>query len=45
MQPDAAAKTAVVSLTYTRTDGTTSTETHPYTFIKGSGGYLIQTDR
>jgi eukaryotic-like serine/threonine-protein kinase len=45
VQADAVAKTAVVHLTYTDINGRTTIETHPYTFLKSGGGYLIQTDR
>jgi eukaryotic-like serine/threonine-protein kinase len=41
---DAAANQAVVNLTFTRGDGTTSTETHQLTFITGGRGYLIESD-
>ena len=39
------AKSAVVSLTFTRKDGTTSTETHRLTFATDAGGYLIESDQ
>ena len=45
VQADAVANTAVVSLTFTRTDGSMTTETHSFTFLRNGAGYLIQTDR
>ena len=42
---NASANTAVVSLTYTRDDGTTSTETREFTFVTQDGDYLIDSDR
>jgi hypothetical protein len=44
-QANASAKTAVVNLTFTRNDGTTSTETHQFTFVTDGTGYLIESDR
>jgi serine/threonine protein kinase len=37
--------TAVVNLTYTRNDGTTSTENKQFTFVPKGDGYLIDTER
>jgi len=45
VQANAAASTAVVNLTFTRTNGTRTTETHNFTFLRNGAGYLIQTDR
>ena len=45
VQADAAANRAVVSLTFTKTNGSTTTETHNFTFLRNGAGYLIQTDR
>jgi eukaryotic-like serine/threonine-protein kinase len=42
---NASSRTAVVNLTFTRTDGTTSTENHQFTFVTDGGGYLIQSDQ
>jgi eukaryotic-like serine/threonine-protein kinase len=42
---DAEGKEADVTLTYTREDGTTSTEKHRLTFKTKDGGYLIDSDR
>ena len=42
---DPAALTAVVNLTFTRKDGTRSTENHRFTFIRAGAGYLIQSDK
>ena len=42
---DAKGKEADVTLTYTRKDGTTSTEKHRLTFKTEHGGYLIDSDR
>ena len=42
---DAKGKEADVTLTYTREDGTTSTEKHRLTFTTKDGGYLIDSDR
>jgi len=42
---NASAKSAVVNLTFTRKDGTTSTETHRLTFATEAGGYLIESDQ
>ena len=36
---------AVVSLTFTRTDGSRSTETHQFTFVTDGRDYLIDSDR
>jgi hypothetical protein len=44
-QADASASKAVVSLTFTRNTGGTSTETHSFTFLRSGGGYLIESDR
>jgi eukaryotic-like serine/threonine-protein kinase len=41
----ASAKKAVVNLTYTRDDGTTSTETHQFTFVTHGGAYLIESEQ
>jgi len=45
VQANAAAMTAVVSLTYTKSHGGTSNETHNFTFVRNGTGYLIQSDR
>jgi hypothetical protein len=45
VQANASARTAVVSLTYTRSDGSTSNETHNFTFVRNGTRYLIQSDR
>jgi hypothetical protein len=45
VQANAAANTAVVNLTFTSTNGRTSTETHNFTFLRSGAGYLIQSDR
>jgi len=45
IRPDASGTGAVVTLTFTRDDGTTSTETHRFTFVKDGAGYLIESDR
>jgi len=42
---NASTKSAVVNLTFTRTDGTTSTETHRLSFEAGARGYLIGSDQ
>jgi len=42
---DVSGKRAVVSLTFTRSDGRTSTENHQFTFITDGGGYLIASDK
>jgi eukaryotic-like serine/threonine-protein kinase len=42
VQANAAAKTAVVTLTYNMMDGSRSTETNAYTFVKNGAGYRIQ---
>jgi serine/threonine protein kinase len=44
-QPDAADNSAVVNLTFTRRDGTRSTENHQFTFVNNGGDYLIENDR
>ena len=44
-QANASATEATVNLTYTRKDGTTSTETHQFTFVTQGGGFLIDSDR
>jgi len=44
-QSSASDTQAVVSLTFTRNDGTTSTETHRFTFVTASGDYLIESDK
>jgi len=36
---------ASVDLTFTRNDGSTSTETHQFTFVTQDGDYLIDSDR
>jgi eukaryotic-like serine/threonine-protein kinase len=41
----ASAKKAVVNLTYTRDDGTTSTETHQFTFVTHGAAYLIESEQ
>ena len=43
-QANASGTSAVVSLTFTKTDGVTSTETHRFTFVTQNGGYLIDSD-
>jgi eukaryotic-like serine/threonine-protein kinase len=45
VRANAAANTAVVNLTFTKTNGTKTTETHNFTFLRNGAGYLIQTDR
>jgi hypothetical protein len=45
VRADAAARTAVVSLTYTKSNGSTTNETHNFTFVRNGTGYLIQSDR
>jgi serine/threonine protein kinase len=42
---NASAKSAVVNLTFTRTDGSTSTETHRFTFVTDGKAYLIESDQ
>jgi hypothetical protein len=42
---NASATEAIVNLTYTRIDGTTSTEDHQFTFITQGGVHLIDSDR
>jgi eukaryotic-like serine/threonine-protein kinase len=42
---DASSGSAVVNLTFTRNDGTTSTETHRLGFEDGARGYLIGSDQ
>jgi eukaryotic-like serine/threonine-protein kinase len=42
---DVSGKRAVVSLTFTRSDGRTSTENHQFTFVTDGGGYLIASDK
>jgi len=44
-QANASATEATVNLTYTRKDGTTSTETHQFTFVTQGGGFLIDSDK
>ena len=44
-QANASARRAVVNLTFTRDDGTRSTETHRFTFVTDDGGYLIDSDQ
>jgi serine/threonine protein kinase len=44
-QADASAKKAVANLTFRRDDGTTSTETHRFTFISDGPNDLIESDR
>jgi len=38
-------KRAVVNLTFTRSDGRTSTENHQFTFVTDGGSYLIASDK
>jgi serine/threonine protein kinase len=45
IREDASGRSAVVSLTFTRDDGTTSTETHQFTFVSHDGDYLIESDQ
>jgi hypothetical protein len=45
VRPNASATSAVVSLTFTKNDGGTSTETYNFTFVKNGAGYLIDSDR
>jgi len=45
IRPNASATNAVVELTFTRDDGTTSTETHELTFVTDDGDFLIESDR
>ena len=42
---NASATEATVNLTFTRKDGTTSTETHQFTFVTQGGGFLIDSDK
>jgi len=42
---DVSGKRAVVSITFTRSDGSTSTENHQFTFVTDGGGYLIASDK
>jgi hypothetical protein len=42
---DASAREAVANLTFRRKDGTTSTETHRFTFVLTGGNYLIDSDQ
>ena len=42
---NASATSAVVNLTFTRKDGTTSTETHRLTFATEAKGYFIESDQ
>jgi hypothetical protein len=44
-QANASATEARVNLTFTRKDGTTSTETHQFTFVAQGGGLLIDSDK
>jgi hypothetical protein len=43
-QVNAAGTSAVVSLSFTMNNGVTTTETHRFTFVAHSGGYLIDSD-
>jgi Protein kinase domain len=43
-EANASGTSAVVSLTFTMTDGRRSTETHRFTFVSHNGGYLVDTD-
>jgi hypothetical protein len=45
VRANAAAKTAVVNLTYTKVKGAPSTETHRLSFVRNGSGYLIQSER
>jgi hypothetical protein len=45
VKANASARTAAVSLTYTKGNGSTSNETHNFTFVRNGAGYLIQSDR
>jgi hypothetical protein len=45
VQANAAAKTAVVGLTYVKVKGASTTETHRLTFVRNGSGYLIQSER
>jgi hypothetical protein len=44
-QANSSATQATVNLTFTRKDGTTSSENHQFTFVAQSGGYLINSDK
>jgi hypothetical protein len=44
IRPTASANKAVVNLTFTRHGGSTSTETHQFTFVNHGGRYLIDSD-
>jgi hypothetical protein len=44
-QANASGTTAVVGLTFTKSGGGTSTETHRFTFVPHNGGYLIDSDK
>jgi hypothetical protein len=41
----ASGKRAVVNLAFTRNDGTTSSETHQFTFVTNGGNYLIDSEQ
>jgi hypothetical protein len=43
-RPNASGTSAVVNLTFTRKDGTTSSETHQFTFVAKGATYLINSD-
>jgi eukaryotic-like serine/threonine-protein kinase len=43
-QANTAGTSAVVHLTFTKTNGVTSSETHRFTFVSQSGSYLIDSD-
>ena len=44
-QVNASGESAVVNLTFTRNDGTSSTETHQFTFVRDRGDYFIDSDQ
>jgi eukaryotic-like serine/threonine-protein kinase len=44
-QVNASGESAVANLTFTRSDGTSSTESHEFTFVKDRGDYFIESDQ
>jgi len=45
IQADPSGQSAAVNLTFTRNDGTSSTETHQLTFVRDRGDYFIDSDQ
>jgi eukaryotic-like serine/threonine-protein kinase len=45
IQVNASGQSAAVNLTFTRNDGTSSTETHQLTFVRDRGDYFIDSDQ